>query len=208
MLLQFPKHSSSLCWDLAPSAPSHHGSATQASWLSSEVTSLRKLLWASELIILCIFLALVQYIAMIFLRVCLPQKAMSFLRWAPCDFSSAQHGNRASVNAQRLKPKSWAPNLYKFCLKHMWDYWLVRQWVSRLFLKNDRLNKEEARLLQHSILWGYFSALTLPYRTKSSSESCGQSTAWLPTFGLLWHSLAVTNPGPLLNPSEPRFLRL
>ena len=137
MLLQFPKHSSSLCWDLAPSAPSHHGSATQASWLSSEVTSLRKLLWASELIILCIFLALVQYIAMIFLRVCLPQKAMSFLRWAPCDFSSAQHGNRASVNAQRLKPKSWAPNLYKFCLKHMWDYWLVRQWVSQLFLKND-----------------------------------------------------------------------
>lgn len=136
-LLQFSKHSSSPCWDLAPSAPSHQVSATQASWLSSEVTSLRKLLWSSKLIISCIFSALVQYIAMVFLRVCLSQKAMSFLRWAPCHFSSAQHGSRASVNAQRLKPKSWASNVYKLCLKHIWDYWLVRKWISWLFLKKD-----------------------------------------------------------------------
>lgn len=134
MLLQFPKHSLSLCWDLALSAPSHHVSAKTGFMTQPEATSPEALIIRADHSMYLLGTS-VQYIAMIFLWVCLLRRPWVSWRWTPCHFSSAQHGNRASVNAQRLKPKSWVPNLYKFCLKHIWDYWLARQWISWLFLK-------------------------------------------------------------------------
>lgn len=140
MFLKFCEHSPTPSCELESSASSYHVSATGPSWLSSEFTLLRKLLWPSqeEMAILCLISALAQCIAMI-LRVCLPQKHTSFLRQGLCHFCSVWHQSGA-LSKCLVDVEGWSSNsghhIHMNSAKTCMGLPTSRQRVSSLSLKN------------------------------------------------------------------------